>query len=404
MSSDTLRALFLNEGDSAGTRGQGRFDSIVREQLTAVDEIDPAFACMRPMRGVALRAASGVWGPLWRRDLDLQPARWHLIQALRARAVLGRALAASRPDIVHVHPHTAAFALGDPDRLPPVVLSVDAEVWDWRAMGIWQAVRPWSRAAMTTSLIAQRRCLERAALVLAWTAWSHAGVMRAAPRARAIVQHPGLDLEHFRPAGRVRRRVPRVLFVGARFAKKGGFDLIAALDDELHAGRVELDVVSPDPIPPRPGVRTHRLHGRDPALLGLFQQADCFCLPSYGDSAAWVVLEAMACGTPVVASRTGALPDFLDDGRAGVLVDAGDVPQLRRALADLLGDRDRARELGRIARTRCEARYDARVNTRLLVERMRELAGRSVTTEIGLARNALDPLAEHAGQPVGQAP
>ncbi len=365
-----MRALFVNEGDSVGTRGQGRFEQIIRRHAPEAGGVTAGFLRLHPMHGLTLRAASGLDGRLWRRDLDFQTARWHAIQALRTRAALHRVLSDARPDVLHIHPHTAAFALGDGTGLPPFVLSADAEIWDWRQMGIWQAVRPWSRLAMRTSLTAQRRALEAAAAVVAWTDWTGSALRTAAPGAHIVVQHPGLDLQHFRPAKHSSREVPRILFVGARFARKGGVDLIDAIRPLLAGGQAELDIVSPDDVPTGPGIRVHRLTGTDPRLLGLFQQADCFCLPSYGDAAPWVILEAMACGVPVIGSRIGAVSEFLADGEAGVLVDPGDVAALRDELASLVADAGRRRALGTAARQRCEARYDARANTRALLELM----------------------------------
>src|ERR1700741_4945357 len=227
-----VKILFVNEGDSRGTRGQGRFEAIVRRYGPQTPGVSAGFLMLRPPSGRQLRVASGLAHPLWRRDLDFQAARWHAVQALRARATLARVLAHADADVLHIHPHTAALALGDLRGLPPFLVSVDAEIWDWRRMAIWQKVWPWSKAAITTSLIAQRRALTRAAKVIAWTSWAAAGVPRAAPRAKVVVQHPGLDLEHFRPGARDRAGRDdafQVLFVGARFHRKGGGDLLAAL-------------------------------------------------------------------------------------------------------------------------------------------------------------------------------
>lgn len=368
-----MKILFVNEGDSAGTRGQGRFDQIVRQCGGRFGWATPSFMTLKPMSGRKLRWASGLSGPLWRRDLDLQTARWHAVEALRVRTSLAMTLRSERPDVVHIHPHTAAFALGDLRDLPPYLASVDSEIWEWRRMAIWQAVRPWSRPAMASSLLAQRRALARAAAVVPWTEWAAAGVRRAAPSANVVVQHPGLDLQHFRP-GSAARDGFRALFVGARFAAKGGHDLLEALAPWLDDGRARLDIVTPDDIPEHAGVTVHRLGGSDPALLDLFHQASCLCLPSYGEAAPWVVLEAMACGLPVIASRAGAIGEFLDNGAAGILVDAGDVAALRAGLESLIVDPARAEALGAAARARCEERYDARPNTEALLQLARSVS------------------------------
>jgi glycosyltransferase involved in cell wall biosynthesis len=62
-----------------------------------------------------------------------------------------------------------------------------------------------------------------------------------------------------------------------------------------------------------------------------------------------VALEAMACGTPVIASRVGGLATTVQDGTTGVLVPEGDEHALARAIAELLGDSGRREALGRQA-------------------------------------------------------
>ena len=165
-----------------------------------------------------------------------------------------------------------------------------------------------------------------------------------------------------------------MLFVGGRFSEKGGDDLLEALGGRLGS-EVELDLVTPAALPPREGVRVHRLSASDSALLELYQQADLLCLPTHGDTNPWVLLEAMACATPAVSTGVGAIPEMLDGGRAGVIVPHGDPRALGEALAALLADPQRRAELGRRAREHCEERYDARRQFPLLVERLRGVLG-----------------------------
>ncbi|HWJ51092.1 MAG TPA: glycosyltransferase family 4 protein, partial [Solirubrobacteraceae bacterium] len=140
-------------------------------------------------------------------------------------------------------------------------------------------------------------------------------------------------------------------------------------------GRVwDLDIVTPAEVPERPGVRVHRLSPSDPALLDLQQQADLMCLPTYGDGSPWALLEAMACGTPVISTPVGGIAGMLDDGRAGVLVPYGDPRALGDAVRGLLGAPDRRAELAGAARARCETRYDARRQFAALAVRLIELS------------------------------
>jgi len=185
-----------------------------------------------------------------------------------------------------------------------------------------------------------------------------------------VEYHPGIDLNRYRPVARRERPRPRVLFVGSRFVEKGGEDLLAALGEGI--GRdVDLDIVTPATVPERPGIRTHRLMPSDPRLLDLQQQADLMCLPTYGDTNPWAVLESMACATPVISTDVGGIPDMLAGGHAGVIVPHGDRRALGDALRALLDSPERRSELGGRARARCEEHYDAQRQFPILIEHLR---------------------------------
>jgi glycosyltransferase involved in cell wall biosynthesis len=108
--------------------------------------------------------------------------------------------------------------------------------------------------------------------------------------------------------------------------------------------------------------------------MDLRQQADLLALPSGADAAPWAVLEAMACGTPILGSDVGGIPDMVGD-EAGVIVGYGDRRALRSAALDLIGDPARRSALGAGARARAERRYDARRQTRELVDLLRGIVG-----------------------------
>ncbi len=74
----------------------------------------------------------------------------------------------------------------------------------------------------------------------------------------------------------------------------------------------------------------------DDQLAQLYRQADVFCLPSVQEGFGIVFLEAMACGLPVVATRSAAIPEVVPDRAAGLLVPPSDPPALAGALTELL--------------------------------------------------------------------
>ena len=96
-----------------------------------------------------------------------------------------------------------------------------------------------------------------------------------------------------------------------------------------------------------------------PDLLGC---ADVAVMPSLNEALSNVLLESMAAGAPLVATRVGGTPEALADGEAGLLIPPGDAGAIARAIARLLDDRELAGRLGRAAREV--------IATRFSVERM----------------------------------
>jgi glycosyltransferase involved in cell wall biosynthesis len=370
----SLRVLFFNEGNlGSHVLGHNQLVAALRAGLAGIDDVEARFVGLTPMPRLATAAATRPIEPLRKAGLDFLSLRWHVVQSLRARGELGRELERWPADVVHLYTPAVAFAMATTMRRVPLVLSMDTTVRDWWAMPAWRATQPYAAATIAPSCALERRALRRAALVLARTQWVRESVEAQAPGVRVLEHHPGIDLDRHRPAPRRARHRHRVLFVGSRFRQKGGEDLLAALGDRL--GRdVELDVVTPESVPERRGVSVHRLGPGDPALLDLQQQADVMCMPTYGDTNPWAVLESMACGTPVISTDVGGIPDMLERGRAGVLVPPGDGAALRDALQGLLGDPERRDELATAARRRCEQHYDACVQSERLVSLLRAVA------------------------------
>jgi glycosyltransferase involved in cell wall biosynthesis len=87
-----------------------------------------------------------------------------------------------------------------------------------------------------------------------------------------------------------------------------------------------------------------------PEILPLF---DVFALPSLNEGMGRVLVEAMAAGRPVVATRTGGIPDLVRHGENGLLVSAGNHIELAAAINQLLSNPRQARALGRQGRLDC---------------------------------------------------
>jgi glycosyltransferase involved in cell wall biosynthesis len=112
----------------------------------------------------------------------------------------------------------------------------------------------------------------------------------------------------------------------------------------------------------------------DPALAELFGSAEVAVVPSLYEGFSIPAVEAMACGTPLVASRGGALPEVVGD--CGVLVEPGNPSDLAAALGALLDDEPRRRELGAAGRRRVEDRFTWRATAAATAEVYAEVAAR----------------------------
>lgn len=87
---------------------------------------------------------------------------------------------------------------------------------------------------------------------------------------------------------------------------------------------------------------------------------DVLAVPSWEEPFGLVVTEAMAMEKPVVGFRSGALPEIIEDGKEGLLVEPKNVEQLSRGLCELLGDPDRRREMGRLGREKVLNQFSPR--------------------------------------------
>jgi glycosyltransferase involved in cell wall biosynthesis len=112
-----------------------------------------------------------------------------------------------------------------------------------------------------------------------------------------------------------------------------------------------------DPYPIPDGIEHVTVRGWTDHPELLYRAADIFVQPSYVEGMSNALLEAMASGLPVVATRVGAAPQMIDDGISGLLVPPADSHALADGLSRLLGDADLRRSMGRKASDKVHSRY-----------------------------------------------
>ncbi len=105
-------------------------------------------------------------------------------------------------------------------------------------------------------------------------------------------------------------------------------------------------------------------------------------IPSARATGQVVLLEAMACGKPVVATRSAGTADHIEHGKNGVLVEPGDGDALAREINELLGDSGLARRLGQQAVEDVKARYTFDIHAEAKLKAIRELAEAASTLNL----------------------
>ncbi len=169
------------------------------------------------------------------------------------------------------------------------------------------------------------------------------------PAGRFVVLRSGVDTLRFRPSADPRPPGRLVLGCVGRLDPVKAHDvLIAAFDRALGGGRHDMELRLMGDGPCRPAlqclIRRRGLEDRV-RLLGMaddipdqLRQLDVFVLPSRREARPTSIMEAMASGLPVVATRVGSVPALVADGRTGLLVNPGDAEGLAEALATLVDD------------------------------------------------------------------
>ncbi|HEX7897790.1 MAG TPA: glycosyltransferase family 4 protein [Planctomycetota bacterium] len=235
------------------------------------------------------------------------------------------------------------------------------------------------------SLLARK--LRRAAFVACISEWHRELYASVAPaeKSRRPVVRCGVDTRAWAPPRD--RAAGSLLFVGRLVEKKGLDTLLRALA-RPGASRLRLRVVGDGPMRDawtalalETGVaaRVEWLGARGNAdVRRELRRAEALVLPCRTDRAGdrdgipVVLMEAMACGVPVVAGDLPAIRELVEDGVTGRLVAGGDVDALARALADLAADPEERERLARGGRARVEAEFSMEANAARLAKALRE--------------------------------
>jgi glycosyltransferase involved in cell wall biosynthesis len=234
------------------------------------------------------------------------------------------------------------------------------------------------------------RWMHRLAWPVTWTLWHRAAHVVANSEGLAALAHEsdaklpirimpnGIDVERYVPPAKGRfERTVRVLYAGRLVRFKGLRNLIEAWRLVARGTRMPAELWIAGHGPERPVLEalaeqaglanSVRFLGRleEDKLIRALQRADIFVNPSEGEGMPNAVLEAMACGLPVVLSDIAPHREMLVGGRGGVLCDATRPQAIARALLDVMDDRETRLHLGEEAReiVRTHFSWDQAVET-----------------------------------------
>lgn len=365
-----MRAHFVNEN----VAGHATMHIGLRRNLRNHPEVEATFFDCPPRRGF-LRLASLAIPGLARLDLDFQTSRERFARSVVVRRHLNRL----RPvDALHIYTQNVALASVDLMRRQPTVVSTDTT----NAQNfLMHPSRPPTRFSPVVAAAVQpleRRVYRAARMVVTHSAWAAESVIAyGVPEDRVRVIPFGVLIPESAP--RRPTSSPQITYVGGSMARKGGWRVLETWRRHFK-DQATLTLVTRDLVPPEPGLEVRNdLRPGTPAIWEVLARTAVLAFPTEVDTFGYAVLEAMAAGVPVVASRCAGISEIVEEGRTGLLFDVADDEGLRASLERCLSAPALARRMGDAGRVRAIERYDARVTTAQLVDVLREATSREPT-------------------------
>ncbi|MCX5063092.1 glycogen synthase [Streptomyces sp. NBC_00201] len=347
--------------------GAGVHVEFLARELTSL--VDLEVHCWGEGRGVGV-IRHRPWAAL---DTANDALRTFSVDLAMAAGLEGRDLVHSHTWYANLGGHLAKMLYGVPHVMTAHSLE-PLRPWKAEQLGGGYALSSW----------AERTAIETADAVIAVSGAMREDILTCYPTldpAKVHIVHNGIDTTLYRPdsgtdvldrLGLDRKR-PYVLFVGRITRQKGVPHLLRAVRGIDPAAQVVLCAGAPD-TPEidrefrelyqelsrvREGVHWIPQMLPRPEVIQLLTHAAAFACPSVYEPLGIVNLEAMACGTPVVASQVGGIPEVVDDGKTGLLVAVDDDFEagLTRALDQVIGDPEAARRMGEAGRERAVGEF-----------------------------------------------
>ncbi len=357
-----MRVHFVSEN----VGGHATLHLHLHRALRAHPDVDASLFEVPPARLARRLVAAPVPG-LARLDLDLHPLRDQLARSAVVRRHLG---GLTEPvDVLHVYTHNVGLLSVGPMGRQPTVVSLDAtnEQNGYRLPQRYPTRFTPLTVAATKPL--EQRVYRAATFVVAHSQWA----------ASSLVDDYGVREEQIRvipfgiavpplPAAPPKEGTPRITFIGRSMERKGGWWLLDLWRRYLRDVS-RLTLVTPEPVPGEAGVEVvNDVRPGDGRVFELLGDTAVYAFPSPIDPFGYSVIEAMSMAVPVVALGQAAVPEIVEDGVTGMVVEPGDQRAFAEAVRALVADPALGRRRGEAGRARVLERFDVRVTTQQLVD------------------------------------
>jgi glycosyltransferase involved in cell wall biosynthesis len=356
-------------------RPWGKILVVITEDWFALSHFVPLLAELKALASTVVVAArpSGRFGELQAlgvetRPFDMQRGSLSVSQLKAVRQELAQLIDAERPDAIHaiaMQPMVmTSLALATAAHRPAaVILHLTGRGY------LGYARSPLTFALRTLANLALWRCTRRHNAWLVAENSDDVAEMVAARAAvakrTAILPGAGIDPARYSQLAAPGNAAPRIAYVGRMIRSKGvrvlieahrklrarGLTLELALYGDTDAGNREaIPTEELEAWCAEPGISWH---GRIDDVVGVWRTADIAAVPALGgDGMPRAMLEAAACGRPIVASDVPGCRQFVRPGIEGLLVPPGDAGALADALATLAADRELRLSAGAAGRRR----------------------------------------------------
>ncbi|MEN6554375.1 MAG: glycosyltransferase family 4 protein [Methanobacterium sp.] len=179
-----------------------------------------------------------------------------------------------------------------------------------------------------------------------------------------LITGNGVNVDKFKPTDSESKNY--VLYVGRLSHGKGLFDLLKASEELISNYDVSFIFIGKGMLFGKLKKIIENKHNKSFHLLGqksheelikYYQEAKLFISPSYYESGPLTLLEAMACGKPVITTNVGVAPDCIKNGENGILINPKSPNEIVKSVSMLLNDEELCEKMGENARETMEELY-----------------------------------------------